>query len=72
MSILITDDNIYERDPEQFFANLGLLTTGVDVSIAPVQATVTINDDDGNNTKLIHQYLESVSIGLPNSPSPSV
>ena len=47
VSIPITNDNVHEPDPEQFLANLGLLTTGVEVTIAPDQATVVINDDDG-------------------------
>ena len=47
VSIPITDDGVHEPDPEQFLASLGLLTTGVEVTITPDQATVVINDDDG-------------------------
>lgn len=48
VSIPITNDRVYEPDLEQFLGRLGLVTPGVDVTIMPAEATVTINDDDGN------------------------
>ena len=46
VSILITTNGVNEPT-EQFQALLTLLTTGVDVTIRPSEATVFIEDDDG-------------------------
>ena len=46
ITIPITDDNTYEPSPEDFTAQLTLVTDSTDVLIDPAVATVNINDDD--------------------------
>ena len=45
-AISISGDTVYEPGIEQFLANLELVTTGVDVTVRPEQATIQIFDDD--------------------------
>ena len=45
-TVTIFDDDSFEEDVENFFANLALASTAPRVMIDPSQAEIQINDDD--------------------------
>ena len=74
-SVEIIDDLICEPTPENFFADM-LLVSGFDVSVDPDLTTVLIDDSDEEEcgkwdrtaSKLLHRYIRDMFLGV-NDPS---